>query len=215
MGLGIAGQFLILERWIPEMARDFGAPGDHRGCGIRMRNSLGPLVQTVVILVAPLPGCGELQDPRLHGYRNRWHGNAVFVGEIRDGLDVRIVRHKVIRQIAERGHALHVLLAVGAIPDGKKRSCAGRRNVDRARQEGVVDRRASRQFHPVHLDIQALFLAFLLDEFLIPRHVQEQVDDSKLLCNPNRSLSVHRRGCAKRERSDRRRQEHGGQATRE
>ncbi len=162
-----------------------------------MRDRLRQLVEPVVFLVAPALRGGELQHARLHRHRHGGQRDAVLVGEVGDRLHVRIVRHEVVRQIAERRDALHVLPAMRAVPDRQQRTDARAGDIDRAGQQRIVDGRAARQFHPVDLDVEPLFAPFLLDQLLVACDVEQQIDDAELLGNADLAFGMRRRGGAK------------------
>jgi hypothetical protein len=138
-------QFLFLERRVAEVAAEFRAARDDGGGRIRVRQGLRDLVEPGKLLVAPLFRHGHLQDARLHGDGHGGQGDAVLVREVRNGLHLGIVADQVVREIAQRGHAAHVLPALGAVPDGQQRphACAG--DIDIAGQQSVVDGRAAGQ----------------------------------------------------------------------
>ena len=177
----VTGQFLFLERRVTEVRVDLRAALDDGGRRVRMRQRDTDLVELGEVLVAPLLGRGQLQHAGLHGDADGRQRDAVLVGEVGDRLHRRVVAHQVVRKVAERGHALHVLLALGPVPDGQQRPDAGARDVDIARQQRVVDGRAARQLDPLDLGIHALRLRMLLDQLLILRDVEQKIDDAELL----------------------------------
>lgn len=87
---------------------------------------------------------------------------------------------------------------MGTVPDGEQRANAGTGNVDGARQQRIVDRRATGQLSPVHLDLQTILLAVLLDQLLIAHHVEQQIDDTELLGNANFAFSLCAGRCDQR-----------------
>jgi hypothetical protein len=185
-------QRLVLERRIGEMPGQLGTAGQQRGGGIRMRQGHGVLVQAVVLVVAPLLGRGVLEEARLHRHAHRRHGDAVLFGEVGDGLDVGVVAHQVVGEVAQRGHTLDVLPALSAVPHGQQRADAGTGDVDGAGQQRIVDRRAAGQLLPLHLDLQAVGLAVLLDQLLVTHHVEQQIDDAELLGDADLPLGMSR-----------------------
>jgi hypothetical protein len=54
----------------------------------------------------------------------------------------RVVADQVV-EVAQRGHALDVLLALGAVPQREQRAHAGAGDIDIAGQQGIVDGRAA------------------------------------------------------------------------
>ncbi len=111
-------------------------------------------------------------------------------------LTFGIVADEVIRQITERRHALHVLLAVRAVPDRQQGADARTGDIHRAGEQRVVDGGAAREFHPVDLDVEPLLTPFFLDELLVARHVQQQIDDAELFGNADLAFSMRGHGCA-------------------
>ncbi|MNY34193.1 hypothetical protein D3C86_1685150 [compost metagenome] len=81
-----------------------------------------------------------------------------------------------------------------AVPQRQQRAHAGAGDVDGAREQRVVDRCAARELGPFHLDVHALLLAVLLDQLLVTRHVQQQVDHAELLGNAQAALGVRHAG---------------------
>jgi hypothetical protein len=155
------------------------------------------LSSLVEFLVAPQLGRGELQHARLHRHADGGQRDAVLVGEVGDGLHVRVVAHQVVRKVAERGHALHVLPALGAVPQREQRAHAGAGDLDVAGQQRVVDRRAARELDPLDLGVDARRLGVLLDELLLLRHVEQQVDDAELLGDADLPFGVRREAAGK------------------
>ncbi len=179
--LGIAGQLLLLERRVAEVAGDLGAALDDRGGRIGVRHGDLQPVEPVEFLVAPELGGGELQHARLHRHAHRRQRDAVLVGEVSDGLHGRVVADEVVREVAERGHALDVLPPAGAVPQREERAHAGPGDVDAAREQRIVHGGAARELEELHLDVHARGLAVLLDQLLVLRHVEKQIDDAELL----------------------------------
>ena len=91
--------------------------------------------------------------------------------------------HQVVGEVAQRGHGLDVLLAVGAVPDGQQRADPGPGNIDGTGQQGIIDCSTAGQLSPVDLDIDALLLAVLFNQVLIAHHIEQQVNNAELLGN--------------------------------
>ncbi|MNE49036.1 hypothetical protein D3C80_1435310 [compost metagenome] len=140
-------------------------------------------------------GGGVLQEARLHRNTHRRQGNAVFLAEVSDGLHLGVAADQVVGEVAQRGHGLDVLSALGAVPDGQQRADSGTGDVHRAREQGVVDRGAARQLRPVDLDVDALRLAVLLDQVLIAHHVEQQVNNAELFGNADFPFGLGRGRC--------------------
>ena len=85
--------------------------------------------------------------------------------------------------LTSRGHALDVLAALGAVPDGEQRAYTGACNIYLVREQCVIDGRAAGQAQKVHFDVQALGLAVFFNQLLILRHIEQQIDDAELLGN--------------------------------
>ncbi|MND92489.1 hypothetical protein D3C80_846480 [compost metagenome] len=190
----LVGQHLVLERRVGEVPVEFGAAGQQRGSGIRVRHGQGVLVEAVVFLVAPLLGGGVLQEARLHRNAYRRHGDAVFVGDVGDGLHVGVAADQVVREVAQRGHGLDVLSALGAVPHGQQWADAGTGDVHRTGQQCVVDGRTTRQLGPIDFDVDALLLAMFFDQMLVTHYVQQQVDDAELFGDANLAFRLRRGG---------------------
>ena len=152
------------------------------------------LVEPVVLRVAPQPGRGQLQDARLHRDADGRQRDAVLVAEVGDGLDGRVDAGQVVREVAERGDAAHVLLAQRAIPQGQQRADAGTADVDRTGEQGFIDGRAARELHELDLDRLPLRGAVLLDQLQVLRDMQQQVDDAELLGNAQLAFGGTSRG---------------------
>src|SRR5690606_23590280 len=82
-------QRLVLERRIGEVSVQLGATRFQRGGGIRVWQRQGVLVQAVELVVAPLLGGSVLEEARLHRHAHCRQGDAVLLGEVGDGLDLR------------------------------------------------------------------------------------------------------------------------------
>ena len=174
------------------MPGQLGTARFQRRGSVRVRQRHGVLVQAVELVVAPLLGGGVLEEARLHRHAHRRQGDAVLLGEVGDRLDLGVVAHQVVGEVAQRGHAADVLPAVGAIPDGQQRADAGAGDVDGAGQQRIVDRRAAGELLPVDVDVEAIGLAVLLDQLLVTHHVEQQVDDAELLGDANLALGLGR-----------------------
>ena len=183
MRLGVACQLLLLERRVAKVGSDLGAALDDGGCRLGVGNGNLQLVELVELRLAPQLGRRLLQDARLHRHAHGRQRNAVFVAEIGNGFDGRVVAHQQIGKVAQRCHAFDVLLALGTVPQREQRAHAGTGNVDLAGQQRIVDHRAAGELQKLHLDIHAPALAVLFDQLLLLRHVQQQVDDAELLGN--------------------------------
>ncbi|MNP16625.1 hypothetical protein D3C76_1090300 [compost metagenome] len=186
----LVGQHLVLERRVGEVPVQLGAARQQCGGGVRVRHGQGVFVEAVVFLVAPLLGSGVLQEARLHRNTHRRNGDTVFVGDVGDGLHVGVAADQVVRKVAQRSHGLHVLPALGAVPDGQQRPDTGAGDVHRTGQQCVVDGRATRQLRPIDFDVDALLLAVFLNQVLVTHHVQQQVDDAELFGNTDLAFGL-------------------------
>lgn len=139
------------------------------------------VVEFLVIVVTEQLGGLDLQGTRLEAHTRSRHGDAVLVGEVLDGLHIGVVGQQVVGHRTQRGDGLDVLLALGAVPDGQHRRHACRHHIQRAGQQRFVHCRGAGDAVPVNLDVQALLLAVLFDQFLIAHHVEDQVADTELL----------------------------------
>ncbi len=79
-----------------------------------------------------------------------------------------------------------------AVPHRQQGAHARAGNIDGAGQQRIVDGRTAGELGPLHLDVDALLLALLLDQLLVARHVEQQVDHAELLGNADLPLRVGR-----------------------
>ncbi|KAG1180762.1 hypothetical protein G6F35_016120 [Rhizopus arrhizus] len=188
------------------MARDFRAAGNDRRRRVRVRQRHRDLVQLVELRVAPQLGRRQLQHARLHRHAHGRHRDAVLVREVGNGLHIGVIRDEVIRKVAQRCHAFHVLLAVRAVPDRQQRSDARPRDIHSPRQQRIVHGRSTGQLGPLDRDIHTFGLAVFFDQLLVARHVQQQVNDAVLFRDADAPFGQGGRGRRQRQHPQNQRQ---------
>jgi hypothetical protein len=174
-------ELLELERRAGQVRRNLRLAREQCRRGVRMRHGHGQVIEFGVLAGAELLLAGHLQRHSLDRDLHRWQGDAILVRKILEGLHVRIDRVEIERRRVEAADALHVGVALGAVPDGEERPDTARDNVHVARQERLVGGSPAGRLHPVHLAVrQAVLREMLLEKLLRLDDVERQIGDSGL-----------------------------------
>ncbi len=164
------------------MRVDLRAALDQRRRRIRMWQADRDVVQALEVLAAEHARRLDLQHARLKAHAGRRHRDAVPGAQVLQRAHLRVVAQQVVGQRAQRGNGLDVLAAARSVPHREHGRHAGRDDVQRAGQQGLVHGRGARDRRPLHLDHRhTQGLGVLLDKLAVAHHVQQKVADAELL----------------------------------